>query len=69
MTKEIEPKFVVSKHHGKYWVEVTDDAGYCLSSAGFMGFSLSRASSSEKEAREVADFLNKTIDKLLFTPF
>ena len=69
MSKEIKPEFIVSKHDEKYWIEIIDEAGFCLSQKGLMGFSLFDASSSKEEAQKVANFLNNNIDKLLFTPF
>ena len=69
MSKEIKPEFTVSKHDGKFWIEITDETGFCVSHSGLMGFSLSQESSSREDAQKIADFLNNNIDKILFTPF
>ena len=69
MSKEIKSEFIVSKHDEKYWIEIIDETGFCISHAGLMGFSLSQELSSKENAQKVADFLNNNINKLLFTPF
>jgi hypothetical protein len=67
--KKIKPEFIVSKHDEKYWIEIIDETGFCVSHAGLMGFSLSQESSSKEDAQKIADFLNNNIDAILFTPF
>ncbi len=69
MSKEVKPEFIVSKHNEKYWIEIIDETGFCISRAGLMGFSLSQESTSKEDAQKIADILNDNIEKILFTPF